>query len=428
MINEKEVFKPILEIIGFNYPTQRKKEKVYRGKTIFFERVFFKTLSHICQECLVNSASDSFLTQFPDNIHITKHVPKLVVKNEHWEMIIKETGFDIPENRNIWAKLVLEFTKYQLDLAENITLPENIRFSEIQTTFLVLFCYFYYFNKNYMRLSSERESFFLSDKKHITWSLVETGNISQFVAPLRTLSVFGQFDERDLANFFKLSGNSLKALNWILRAVYEEWFRPFRSSVRSLYRNAVLLSDERFPVSIPSVVRNNNDSRVLSSPTGKLPSIPLPRISMDSRKNENAENDISVEQEDKDWKEMYYEKVLEVQELRQRLLEKKDHVSDEEILEVFDELLRNPGEFEGLFLKVVPHRGPKTNMRKWIAIERTFLNLRSLFTNSGFVAFGEINKTISMETVEWPYAIDKRVSFRNTDICDKWNFYGVFIL
>ncbi|MDM8529100.1 hypothetical protein QUF58_12950 [Anaerolineales bacterium HSG24] len=419
IINENEVFKPILEIIDFNYPTQREKDKVYREKTIFFERVFFRTLSHICQECLVNSDNPSFSKGLPNKIYITKYIPNLVVKQADWEKINKETGFDIIENRSAWAKLVLEFTRHRLDLANKISLPEGIQFSTIQTILLIQFCYFYYFGREYAALSSERNEYVLPEKKDITWALFEPGVISEFISPLRKLTIFNQFDERELAQFFKLSGNPLKSLRWILKPVYREWFQPLRRSLMKLNTDKIL-SDARFSLAVLAEDQGNNMMEKMSpSPIQNPTYLSLPQVDTENHK-EDEEKDILAEQEQKNWEQLYYEKILEVQRLRQQLMEKTEGISNNEILELFEELLRFPGEFDVLFSKVLPYRKGGLS-KKWRTLERTMLNLRSLFVKSEFVTFGRINEIVFMKTVAWPYAIDDRASITNPDIAyNKW--------
>lgn len=366
MINENDVSKPILEIIDFNYPTPEAKERVYRGKTIFFERVFFKTLSHICQESLVHSDTSPLSAKLPGRVYITKYIPKLRVKKEHWEKIIQDTGFDVVENRNTWVKLVLEFTKYKFELGDKTRLPENIHLSTSQTILLILFCYFYYFNKDYAELSSYNGQFVLPEKTHITWALFEPGVISQFIAPLRKLSVFGQFDERDLPQFFKLSGNPLTSLRWILQPIYEERFLPVHRSVLSLDR-ALILSNDRFSLSALTV--HQEEQVVINTSSPNISFLSLPQIDQENhhaikQAPPDKQETISIGKTT-NWEQSYYQKVREVQELRQQLIEKDDYVSNTELLSVFEELLRLPGEFEELFLKIVPNDRHNARMRKW---------------------------------------------------------------
>lgn len=411
-INKNEIFKPILDIIDFNFPSELEKDQVYHGKTIFFERVFFKTFSHICQECLTDSNNTLFASKLPKELYITKHVPNLKVNQVYWEEIVVSTGFDTPEGRNTWAKIVFEFTKNKFSISKNVELPQDIEMSKTQTIFTILFCYFYYYNREYTELSSQPSEFMLPQNNAITWALFEPGVISAFISPLRKIPVFNAFDERDLAYFFRLSGNPLQSLRWILKPVYREWYRPLLRSIAQLDIQKAL-SEPRFAWKTPL---DRQLKKGLSIHTSNSTFLNLPN-SLPKDMSTPEENKSMPLQEEENLEKLYYDKVLEVQKLRQQLLEKGEGIPTNSALEVFDDLLRFPGEFENLFTQILPYRS-RTNMRKWRTVERTMLNLRSLFVTSGFTTFGEINETVVMETVAWPYAIDDRATISTSAFDD----------
>ncbi|MBK8048116.1 MAG: hypothetical protein IPK16_13915 [Anaerolineales bacterium] len=304
--------------------------------------------------------------------------------------MLEKSGFGSIEKRRTWSKLVLGFADHQLLLANHITIPENIDFTQIQTNLLILFCYFYHYSREYAVLSSKPDEFVLPGKTNITWSLFEPGVISSFVAPLRRLSTFGRFDERELSQFFRLSGNTLSSLRWILHPIYDFWFQPLNKFVLEINKDRVSLPRKE---QTPPQTAIRSLKLLLFLKVGKptlAPYLQLPQVNdaetIDKPRTRLLQAADSDTTDTNHWRELYYEKVLEVQKLSQQLIRKSDNVSDLDILTVYEELLRTHGDFQVLFTGLLPHRGPKTNMRKWRTVERTMLNLRSLFIQRGFIA------------------------------------------
>lgn len=415
MIDEATVFPPVLHIIKRNAPSEAEQQELFQGKTIFFERAFFRIIGCIGQTSIRNSNSHTFYRDLPRSVRVPRHPSGLTIRSEDWQLICEQTGFATAAARDYWRQLLLSFVHHKMALIDYIPLESPRMLSPFQTNFFLLFCYFYHHNEDYTKLHRTKDLNTLPEKRHITWSLFDPGVFSRFIAPLRKIKSISDFDERELADLLRLSGNSLTSLRWVLHPLYTEWFLPIRRQLLQLHsRNQ---APEAQPIDRPLT------SEPVAAKPAPEPPVAEPVI-LFSMPQITPEEYRGLGDHGSRWSPPLQEAAPAALQHNQGWgvgPSEGDTIPEIRFIAVFEEFLRTPGDFEQLFSSVLPNSRESKRRASWRLVERTLLSLRSLFIQGGFHTFGEIDDTVCMSAVKWPYALDDRFALsRPAAYSDTW--------